>query len=311
MKQLRNIIDENREKVEIDTQNGARLVGNFFDSNSNKGVIMFPGITENRSSLYAFAERLNQVGFKVWAFDLNSQGESTGNWDIEQMQESAHYIQGHLKTKYGLKRVGAFGNSAGAMAVGIASSRKNSDLECLCLTGAPCSLDLVVPRPLIKIAQYIPQSWVRAAAIGFDRIQRDLLKNDNYRRTCRPTFRDKKGYSSPAQFGGLKILSLREMARCALNAPRLVDYASDIHRPTLLIYGGEDTLNGIEGSQLPANIQNMYDSLGTDDKKLVIVPGATHALNSPPMRMGDCLNQDPKYSWIKEEVSEHFCKYLI
>ena len=231
MEKLTDKVEENGEKVEIDTQNGATLVGNFFDYNSNKGIIMLPGITEHKESLYPFAEKLNQSGFKVWAFDLNSQGESTGNWDISQMQESAHYISRHLKRRYGLKKIGAFGNSAGGMAVGLASSKKDSDLECLCLTGTPSSVDGVISKTCLKLARYIPQSLVRAASIGFDKVQADLLRNENYRRTSQPSFKTQNGYQSFAQFGALKISDLKEMAECALVAPRLSDYAQDIYQP--------------------------------------------------------------------------------
>jgi alpha-beta hydrolase superfamily lysophospholipase len=311
MKDLVNEIDENCEKISIDSQNGATLVGNFFDSNSDKGIIMFPGITEHRSSLYSFAERLNQNGFKVWAFDLNSQGESTGNWDIAQMEESIYYIQEHLKKRYGLRGIGAFGNSAGGMAVGLASSRKDSNLECLCLTSTPSSIDVVIPKKLLKIARYIPQSLVKGAAIGFDKFQTDLLKNENYRRLSHSTFKIEEGYQPYAQFGALKIFNLNEIAKNALDAPNLSDYAQNINQPILLIYGGEDSLNGIKNSQLPNHIQRLYDSLRSKDKKLILVPGASHALNSPPMKMDDCLNQDPKYLWVKDEVSNYFSKYML
>jgi len=299
------------ERVEINTKNGATLVGDFFESSSDKGIIMFPGITEHRSSLYSFAKKLNQDGFKVWDFDLNSQGESTGNWDITEMQESAHYIQRHLKRRYDLKRIGAFGNSVGAMAVGLASSRQDSDLECLCLIASPSSLDKVVPRTLLKLGKYIPQGLVRAVAIGFDKIQADLLKNEKYRRKTHPLFKTPNGYQPYAQFGALKISDLGDMTESALVTLKLSDYTQYIHQPTLLVYGGEDSFIGIKNSQLPAHIRNMYDSLGSENKKLVIVPGASHALNTPPMKADDCLNEDPKYSWVKEEVNEHFCKYLL
>jgi alpha-beta hydrolase superfamily lysophospholipase len=309
---MENLTKTEGERMELDTQNGAVLVGNFFDSGSNKGIIMFPGITENRFSLYDFARRLNQDGFKVWAFDLNSQGESSGRWDIAQMQGSAHYIQRELKRKYGLKRIGGFGNSAGGMAMGIAASRNDSALECLCLTATPNSIKQVVPESLIKIASYVPQPLARAIARGFEKVQKSILKNDKYEIMPRSAFKSEEEYRACAQFGGLKIVNLKEAAKCALVAPKLSDHVKDIHQPTLLVYGGEDyAINGIQNSQLPENILNLYDSLGTRDKKLVVVPGASHALNSPPIKMGDCLNQDPKYSWVKDEVSGHFCEYML
>ena len=308
---MKNLSDKPGERVEIDTQNDATLVGRFFDSASNKGIIMLPGITEHKSSLYSFAKQLNGKGFKVWAFDLNSQGESTGNWDISQMQGSVEYLQRNLKKRHGLKRIGAFGNSSGGMAVGLAASRKDSDLECLCLTSTPSSVDSVTSKTLLKLAKHIPQGLVRAGAICLDKLQVDLLKNENYKSNSHPTFKTQEGYQPYAQIGALKIPNFRGFVESVLAAPKLSEHAQDIHQPVLLVYGGNDDVIGIRSSRLPANIQALYDSIGSKEKRLIVVPGANHALNEGKMIMDECLNQDPEYSWVKPEVNDHFCKYLL
>jgi alpha-beta hydrolase superfamily lysophospholipase len=301
---------QDTETVKVDTENGAVLVGSYYSGYLNKGIIMLPGIGGYRSSLEGFAKKLNNSGFNVWAFDLNSQGDSSGSWDLFQMQQSASYLQRHLKNRHGIKRMGGLGDSMGGMVMGLSATQKNSELECLCLTNTLSSIDSVVPNWVLSVAKYIPQTLVRLGSIGFDKLQADILKNPSYLEKTHPQFRIENGCQPYARFCGLKIDNFRKIVQSAINAPRLAEHACNISQPVLFIYGGKDTLLGVN-EELPENLKKMYEETGSKEKKLVIVPGASHALNSPPLRMDDNLNQDPKYSWVKDDVVDHFCKYML
>ena len=61
---MEDILEKMGERLSIDSH-GATMVGTFFDSDSNKGIMMLPGITEHRSSLYSFAEKLTKKQFQL------------------------------------------------------------------------------------------------------------------------------------------------------------------------------------------------------------------------------------------------------
>jgi alpha-beta hydrolase superfamily lysophospholipase len=151
MKSIKRVVERGIEKEIVRCDNNAELVGRVYNGNSKKGVILIPGFSEHKFSLYDIAERLNNEGYNVWAFDLNGQGESGGNWNLEEMAESIGDISKTLKDNYGLDKLGAFGNSLGGMAVGLSAASDKDSLDRICLSGAPTALQEVIPKRLIQI----------------------------------------------------------------------------------------------------------------------------------------------------------------
>jgi alpha-beta hydrolase superfamily lysophospholipase len=304
--QIREYESDGIEKVEIKVNDHTNIVGTYYDNiSADKGIILFPGFTEHRSSLDETARMLNK-DFKAWTFDINSQGESTGMWTLKEIQESLYTIQQILKQRHGLKKVGAHGNSIGGMAIGLTAT-KESDLDCICLTSTPAGLQDIVAPYARTMLSYVPQSLVRFGTILFDKME--SRNNENYRKKSHPLFCDESGYKPHAQLGGLKISNLHELIQGITDAPRLDSEVSRITQPTLFIYGGNDTLLGIRQGQLPRQIQSMYQHK-VGDKRLIIVEGADHSLNSVT-RTDDCFNQDSKYQQVKTEIVNHFAKYLL
>jgi pimeloyl-ACP methyl ester carboxylesterase len=300
------------EKLTIETSDGVVITGNYFDNNSNKGVILFPGFTEHRSSLEDTA-KLISTDFKTWIFDINSQGESSGNFDLNEMQRTVYEVTKFLKGKYSLSKVGAFGNSLGGMIVGMAAAQKDNLLDGICLTSAPAGLQDAVPEYAINLLSHAPQSLIRLGLIAYDKVE--SAKNENYRLKTHAQFKGEKGYKSYAHFGALKISDIKELAKGFATAPRLDKFVEKIKCPTLMMYGGESRLFGIKGGILPESIQNMYDRLGVlalEDihKELIIIEGADHSLNEKT-KIDDCFNQDKKYQIVKSIIHNHFSKYLL
>ena len=52
----------------ININQNIRIVGDFYDNSSSKGIILLSGYTEHRTSLSDLAKKLNK-DFKVWTFD--------------------------------------------------------------------------------------------------------------------------------------------------------------------------------------------------------------------------------------------------
>jgi|GEM_PF-6203028 len=306
--QIREYIQDGIQKVKINTNNGAELVGNFHEGSLKKGILFFPGFTEPKESFQDFTERLCMLGFNTWAFDINSQGESSGNWDLSQMVESVHEIQKVLRQKYNLEKVGAFGNSMGGMAVGITAAKDTSSLDCLCLTTTGTEMYDYFPKNIAKIIKYLPQSLFRQLTILFDTVESS--SNEIYRNKSHLTFKTKEGYQPYAQFGALRIHNLKEFMGWIENSPKLMDYANKIIQPVLFIYGGKDRFLGIKDCRLPKRIETMYDSIRSNQKELIVAPGADHSLNTKT-RTDECFNQDLKYKQIKNKIIEHFSYHLL
>ncbi|MFH1439344.1 MAG: alpha/beta fold hydrolase [Candidatus Woesearchaeota archaeon] len=300
---------DGNETVEIGTPK-ANIVGTFYDNlQSSKGIILLPGITEHRSSLESLAEILN-IEFKVWTFDINSQGDSTGNWNLAEMVESFGVVTEMLKARYGLTEIGAHGNSTGAMAVGIAAA-KGTSLDALCLSGAPAGLQDTVAPWIREVSLVIPQRAVRWFTKLVDWYW--AKTNENYRNKSHQLFlqEDEKDYNTPyAQFGATKIPSLRKLIEWLEVAPRLDIYTTRIKQPTLFIYGGEDKVNGIKGCNLPEKIQAMINNINLRRRAVKIYQGADHCLNGKT-NVEDDYNQDSVYQHVKIDILEHFARYLL
>jgi len=300
---IKELTDRN---IQIGTRN-AEIVGTFYGNlSSNIGILAFPGFTEHRSSLDELCKMLSKE-FKVWAFDINSQGDSTGNWDLREIIESVYEIQRCLKDHYGLRKIGAYGNSIGGMAAGL-NANEGSNIESICLTSTPAALQDIVPWYNRLLLKSIPQSLVRYGTIQYDKTE--SLKNENYRNKSHVQFLTKEEYRPYAQFGAMKIPSLKNVMKWIGKAPRLDKYAGEITKPALLIYGGEDHMLGIKDSKLPKKIQRMYYSIASKEKMLVIFKGADHSLNSKT-QTDDCFNKGPEYGLVKKFIMDHFGHYFL
>jgi pimeloyl-ACP methyl ester carboxylesterase len=295
------------EKIRIDVGQGITLVGDYYDSPSDKGIILFPGFTEHRFSLGETAKILTPE-FKTWVFDINSQGESSGDWNLKEMEKSVYEAQKHVKDRYALSKIGALGNSVGGMAVGVAVANRDSNLDCICLLSTPAGLQDFAHPVMLAALGLIPQPVIRMITIAYDKFE--SLVNENYKNKTHAQFSTEKGYRPYAQFGALKIPNIKDFVGWISQAPRLDAVADKINKPTLMVYGGEAGFFGIKHGVLPQNIIEMYASIATRDKELVIVEGADHSLNGHT-RIDDCFNQDQNYQFVKEEIFNHFSHFML
>ncbi|RMF54970.1 alpha/beta hydrolase [Candidatus Woesearchaeota archaeon] len=295
------------ERIVIKAPPGVEIVGTFRENTySKEGILMFPGFTEHRSSLDDLAELLSNH-FNVWNFDLNSQGESTGNWDLLQMAESVYNIHSHLKKRHGLRKLGGFGNSIGGMAVGIVASYDDTEFDAICLAGLPVALQDYVRKWQLNLLRKVPQRFLRAATIAYDIFATAVY--ENYRNLTHHQFKTPSGYRPYAQFGALKIPNLSELIGWIENAPDMMKFVERIHQPVLFIYGGEDHYLKIRHSILPMGLRNMITKTASRKKDVLIVEGADHSLNRETT-IDDKFNSDPEYQFVKPHIFCHFMNYL-
>lgn len=78
--------EKHRKRVEINSQK-FHLVGEYFDFNSDKAVIIIPGRMEVGTYSYYFAEPYRKAGYNVLAIDNRSHGLSEGRYNTIGLKE--------------------------------------------------------------------------------------------------------------------------------------------------------------------------------------------------------------------------------
>jgi pimeloyl-ACP methyl ester carboxylesterase len=175
------------------------------------------------------------------------------------------------------------------------------------MTSTPAGLQDTIPGIARKLLKNVPQSLFRQSMIVFDKME--SIKNENYKNLSHKQFKTDEGYQPYAQFGGMKIPNLKNVINWIEQAPRLDDYSHKITKPSLFIYGGNDSMLGIKDCALPEKIEKLYNQVSSK-KGLIISPEADHSLNTST-KTDDCFNQDIKYFPIKLEITKHFLNTLL
>lgn len=289
------IIEDLEKKVtKIKGVNGSVLIGDAYRNlETNKGLILLPGLSEHRISMSDMAKFLSQ-DYNVWAFDLNAQGDSTGKWDLREMADSIHKIVGNLKEGYELEKIGLFGNSMGGMAGGIAASYTDSPLDVLCLSTTGGSMFDYTYAKQARDAANLHPSIIYGACVLFDWFE--TLTNKHYRNLTH-----KKMKKHPF-FGATKLGDPKEFFSSMLNAPQLIDYADKIEQPTLLIKGDKDLFLSLD------SVQQLYEII-PGNKQLWLIKGADHSLNGKTPT-DSYFNHDSNYQFVKSEIKSFFNNHM-
>lgn len=113
--------------VSIKTEDGFELIGNFYKSDSEFGVILLHMLNRNRNDWNAFAEQLQKEGYNVLSIDLRGHGQSlkkdgrTVGWqmfsakDFNDMILDVKAAKEFLEKK-GVNKISLIGASIGANA---------------------------------------------------------------------------------------------------------------------------------------------------------------------------------------------------
>jgi pimeloyl-ACP methyl ester carboxylesterase len=106
------------EKVKFENSRGLELAGNFWEADSDRGVVMAHGFTGSKEQFGKFthiATRLNQAGFNVLSFDFSGCGESEDDTiGIEKEVEDLEAAEEFIRSR-GVERIVLFGLSQGGL----------------------------------------------------------------------------------------------------------------------------------------------------------------------------------------------------
>lgn len=122
------------EKISFENNRGLKLVGNFWETDSDAGIVMVHGFTGDKTEHGYFdkvADELHEAGYNVLAFDFAGSGESDDEpLRIDKQVEDLKVAINYLKSRK-VKRVGLFGHSQGGL---VALRNYNEGIETMVLT---------------------------------------------------------------------------------------------------------------------------------------------------------------------------------
>ena len=70
-------VDEISKEIKLKTEDGFTIVGNFYQGDSNSGVILLHMLNRNRNDWNDFAGQLKKEGYNILSIDLRGHGQST------------------------------------------------------------------------------------------------------------------------------------------------------------------------------------------------------------------------------------------
>lgn len=131
------------EQVSIKTSDGVELVGSFYKSNSDRGIVLLHMLNRNRNDWNEFAEQLQKEGFNALSIDLRGHGQSlhkdgrTIGWqlfsakDFNDMILDVNASKEFLDGK-GIKKISLIGASIGAN-IALNFAEENIDIKTVIL----------------------------------------------------------------------------------------------------------------------------------------------------------------------------------
>lgn len=161
------------ERVKFENSRGRKLVGNYYEADSDAGIVMSHGFTGDKHEWGYFdevAEGLNEAGYNVLVFDFSGGGESnkspiTAEKEIDDLDSAINYMLSR-----GVDKIGLYGHSLGGY---ISLKNYRPEVKAMVLT-APVtdSIDLSKNHPIWTLTS---KTFGRIPAIKYIRKKRKMM----------------------------------------------------------------------------------------------------------------------------------------
>ena len=228
-------------------------------------VLLAHGFGEHHRRYERLIAALNGAGYDVWAFDFTGHGSAPGKrarFDV------ARLIGEHLEARRDVLQLGRskdlflFGHSMGGLITLASTLLDPTRLRAVAVTG-PALLPLPPVHPLLaKIAAGIGRvfPWINAVALDTKLLSRDPQVIADYEA------------DPDVHHGKVPLLTGASMAQ---QGQRVLDNASILACPVLILHGEDDGLANAAGSV-------EFAARAGDLVEVVTFPGAYHELLNEP-----------------------------
>ena len=227
-----------------------------------RGVVaLVHGIGEHSGRYGSLVDRLLDCGFAVCGFDHRGHGKSPGrrghidSWS--QYREDVAAFLRHCRKHVPDCPMFLYGHSMGALIVLDYALVHEKGVEGLVVSGVPLQPSGVAKRHLIAVARILSRVLPAfSIQLGLDvrGISRDPATLKAYRN-------DPLVHPRASMRWGTEILATIDRVRSRVNEIRL---------PILILHGGADPINSINGSR------ELYEGVSSTDKLLLVYPGTLH-----------------------------------
>ena len=283
---MKQVVDSNDGSFQ--SGSGANIFYRCWAPAEPRAVLMLThGLAEHSGRYGDFASFFADAGIATYALDFPGHGRSDGKrGHIRDFQEYTDALgallslarEAHPDIPFVL-----FGHSMGGLIAADFLLQHQSEFVAAVLTGAaiqspqqPSSIVLFINR---VIASVMPRLGVlRMDASGISRDPQVISDYEN----------------DPLVYRGKSTVGLVTALFSAMK--RVVDNATSIRLPMLIMHGSVDSLTAVEGSKL------LHDSISSEDKKIVIYDGLYHEILNEPERknvMEDILQ------WLETRIGDY------
>lgn len=233
-------------------------------------LLVVHGLAEHSGRYEGFAEFFTASGFAVYALDHPGHGKSGGRRayvrKFSDFTDALSLFVDQIREQQPDAAIVLVGHSMGGLIAAEFLIERQADFSMAVLSGPAIKAHEEPPKFALFIMRVLARLMPRLGVIQLDAsgVSRDPEVVRKY-------------VNDPLVYTGK--VSARLAVEMFKAMSRVVEGASSIRLPVLLLHGGADTLTAVSGSQL------LHDAIGSDDKQIVVYGGLYHEIFNEPERL--------------------------
>jgi alpha-beta hydrolase superfamily lysophospholipase len=250
-------------------------------------IALVHGVGEHAGRYSTLVTHLTAAGFAVCGFDHRGHGRSPGrrghigSW--AEYREDVRAFLARTGKQFPDRPMFLYGHSLGALIVAeFVIAYPGSEVAGLIVSGIPLQPTGVAKPHLVALARVLSRVWpTLTVSLGVDgkKLSRD-------KEVVRDYDEDPLVHHVGSMRWGAETLAAIDRVRSGAAAIRL---------PTLILHGGDDKVNSVEGSK------ELFEKISSADKKLLIYAGGAHEPHND-------IDRDKVALDVEEWLNEHLAR---
>jgi acylglycerol lipase len=231
------------------------------EETARAAVALIHGISEHSERYATLVEHLTSSGFAVCSFDHRGHGKSPGKRghinDWSEYREDVRAFLEQVRQKFPKRRLFLYGHSLGALIVAEYNLHHWHGIAGLIVSGIPLQPTGAAKPHLVFMAKMLSRIWPTLTLpldVDGSKLSRDAAIARAYETD--PLVHHK----ASTQWGAEALRAI----------DRVRERAADIRLPILILHGGNDQVNDVEGSK------ELFEKISSADKEIRIYPDGAH-----------------------------------